>query len=293
MSPLERHCQLLMRVYPAAYREVRGEEIIGTLLEATPPGRSWPRARDVRCLIFGGLRARAAFNRQVTTAANLRVAVLAGVAACLAYGSVATLTFSARAEVSAHNQHATVGWPLILAAVLTLLAVGAAMLTSIRGLVLAAALPAAAFVCYAGPWGPGMTGAVVYRLVLLAALVALAPLAGGSARLSRRWLVPVGVLALLPVLPVVMPLSAPVGYEGPLLALAAISIGWAAIDARPAIAVIVFFLGFYLPIAANLLTLGAFPVVVLPYLGVLTAIGLAAGWLLRRQSAHPGRATRT
>ena len=72
MSTLERHCQLLLRAYPAAYREVRGEEIIGTLLEATPPGRSWPLPRDVRGLIFGGLRARATFNRQLTTAANLR-----------------------------------------------------------------------------------------------------------------------------------------------------------------------------------------------------------------------------
>ncbi|HUA40977.1 MAG TPA: hypothetical protein VMA32_05410 [Streptosporangiaceae bacterium] len=56
MTTLERHCQLLLRVYPAEYRDVRGEEIIGTLLEATPPGRSWPRLRDIWGLIFGGLR---------------------------------------------------------------------------------------------------------------------------------------------------------------------------------------------------------------------------------------------
>jgi hypothetical protein len=30
MSTLERHCQLLLRAYAAAYRDVRGEEIVGT-----------------------------------------------------------------------------------------------------------------------------------------------------------------------------------------------------------------------------------------------------------------------
>ncbi|MGB6453627.1 MAG: hypothetical protein WBH47_03965, partial [Streptosporangiaceae bacterium] len=60
MPVLERHCRLLLRAYPAAYRQDRGEEIIGTLLEATPAGRSWPLHRDIRGLVVGGLRARAA-----------------------------------------------------------------------------------------------------------------------------------------------------------------------------------------------------------------------------------------
>jgi hypothetical protein len=51
MSRLERRCELLLRAYPATYRKARGEEIIGTLLEATPPERSWPLLRDIRGLI--------------------------------------------------------------------------------------------------------------------------------------------------------------------------------------------------------------------------------------------------
>ena len=39
---LERRARWLLRAYPAAYRADRGEEITGTLLEATPPGRDWP-----------------------------------------------------------------------------------------------------------------------------------------------------------------------------------------------------------------------------------------------------------
>lgn len=285
MSTLERHCQLLLRVYPAVYREVRGEEIIGTLLEATPPERSWPRPRDIRGLIFGGLRARAAFNRQFTTAANLRLAVLAGVAAYLAYGAAAFVSLDVLAEVSAdgHIRPAPFGWPTLLAAALTLLTVGLALLTSRRALVLAAALPAAAVVCYAGLWSPG-AGATAFNLALLAALVALV---GGSKRPSRRWFVLVGLLAVLPALPDTI---GPASFGALLLAVSAVSIVWAVIDARPAIAVVVFFLGLYLPIAANALTMGAIPVFVL-YLGVLTVIGVPAVWLLRRQSAHPGRPT--
>ncbi len=79
VTAFERRGRLLLRAYPAAYRRERGEEIISTLLEATPADRTWPRPRDARALIVGGLKARAAQNRHLTTAANLRVAVMVGV----------------------------------------------------------------------------------------------------------------------------------------------------------------------------------------------------------------------
>ena len=58
MTPLERRFRLLLRAYPASYRRERAEEMLGTLLEASPPGRSWPSFRDTRSLIIGGLRVR-------------------------------------------------------------------------------------------------------------------------------------------------------------------------------------------------------------------------------------------
>jgi hypothetical protein len=58
MTPLERRCRLLLRAYPACYRRERVEEMLGTLLEASPPGRRWPSFRDARGLIIGGLRVR-------------------------------------------------------------------------------------------------------------------------------------------------------------------------------------------------------------------------------------------
>ena len=58
MTPLERHCGWLLHAYPAWYRRERAGEMLGTLLEASPPGRSWPSFRDARALAIGSLRVR-------------------------------------------------------------------------------------------------------------------------------------------------------------------------------------------------------------------------------------------
>ena len=58
MTGLERRCRWLLRAYPAWYRRERAGEMLGTLLEASPPGRRWPSFRDARALVIGGLRVR-------------------------------------------------------------------------------------------------------------------------------------------------------------------------------------------------------------------------------------------
>jgi hypothetical protein len=181
-------------------------------------------------------------------------------------------------------------WATVLASALTLLAASLVFLTSRRAVVVAAGLPAIALVGYAGSWRTG-AGGTASHLALLAALVVV--LAGGSKQPSRRWLVLIGLLAVLPVVPYFAPALGLDLFPALLLAAGVISIVWAVIDARPTIAMIVFLLGFYLPMAADELTRGAIPLYVLPYVAVLTGIALPAVWLLRRQSAHPGRPTPT
>jgi hypothetical protein len=58
VTPLERHCRRLLHAYPAWYRRDRAGEMLGTLLESSPPGRRWPSFRDSRALAIGGLRVR-------------------------------------------------------------------------------------------------------------------------------------------------------------------------------------------------------------------------------------------
>ncbi len=135
---LERRSRLLLRAYPAAYRRERGEEIISTLLEATPAERTWPRPRDARALIVGGLKARAAQNRHLTTAANFRNAVMVGISLYLSVWvavylrTVASIRWPAcrRCWPGYHRGDDALAW------------------TAPRRVVLAGAVPAAAAVCY-------------------------------------------------------------------------------------------------------------------------------------------------
>ncbi|MFC7758403.1 hypothetical protein ACFQY4_10730 [Catellatospora bangladeshensis] len=58
MSPLERRYRLLLRCYPRSYRDVREDELLATLLDLAPPGRTRPTVGDVADLVEGGLRTR-------------------------------------------------------------------------------------------------------------------------------------------------------------------------------------------------------------------------------------------
>ncbi|SEG23936.1 hypothetical protein SAMN04489712_10436 [Thermomonospora echinospora] len=62
-SPLERRYEALLRIYPAAFRDRHGADIIGTLMETSTPGRRVPSPRETASLIREGLAARA---RQAT-----------------------------------------------------------------------------------------------------------------------------------------------------------------------------------------------------------------------------------
>jgi hypothetical protein len=84
VSLLVRRTRLLLRFYPKAYRAHRGEEILGTLLETTRPGRGWPPAREVASVIGGGLRARRAANLSQGLGASLRHAGILAAAMIMA-----------------------------------------------------------------------------------------------------------------------------------------------------------------------------------------------------------------
>jgi hypothetical protein len=292
ISTFERHCGLLLRAYPAAYRSERGEEIVGTLLETTPEGSAWPLPRDIRGLVVGGLQARAALNRRNTTAANLRVAVLVGVAAYLAFAVAQDLGQFA-AELGYSRGHALpFNWPLLIVATLIVVTLVLAWLSRRRPIVLAGALPSAAALAVVGPWWPSTFGPVVTALACLAVLIAVA----GRERPDRRWLwlispIVLAGLLMAGVLPGASLEEADVLALYLLATLAVVGIAWLAIDARLAIAIVVFVLAAQLPLSIENLMWGSiFPV--MPLLGICAAVTAVAVWRLRRQSAHPGRPTR-
>jgi hypothetical protein len=80
MTRLERRCRWLLHAYPASYRAERGEEILGTLLENAAPGMAWPTRREARALVLGGVRVRAGQNHRLSTAGNVRLSIMLGLA---------------------------------------------------------------------------------------------------------------------------------------------------------------------------------------------------------------------
>lgn len=75
MTPLERRFGRLLLLYPKAYRDERGAEILATVLESADPGRRWPSPAEVADLGVHALRRRAglcgeqAFGRLLAEAA--------------------------------------------------------------------------------------------------------------------------------------------------------------------------------------------------------------------------------
>ena len=282
MTALERRCRLLLRAYPAAYRRERGDEIIGTLLEATPPERSWPLARDVRALAVGGLRARAALNRRLTTATNLRIAALVGVAGYLAFSAVAYLVVAVHALVGLDVAHQAF-WPALAVSVLVGVAVALSWVSSRRAVLLAAVLVAAVAVSLTGGWGHLNFG---WPVTELACLAALALLAGRAERPGGRWLWPVALVAVLPLVASFLPGAERLVFGRLLVVVAIAGVLWVVIDARPALATATFLLAFWLPSGINSLANGAGIAAGVPLLAIVAAVAALAVWRLHRQSAR-------
>ncbi len=269
---LERRSRLLLRAYPAAYRRDRGEEIIGTLLEATDD-RTWPRLRDSRALVIGGLKARAAENRHLTTAANLRIAVMAGVSFYLVLIAADYLgTWVIDPGPLRYEWRIMALGLLIVAAVLPVwLAPRLVAALSALG----AAVPIYLVARIQAPFWM-----LISLMVSVAAIVLLVP---RSARPPRAWLWLIGSAAVA--------VQASVYYSGgwlvfaPLIALGVVSVAWIAIDARLAIAVTTLVLTFEV-----LRTVPFFnAALLLPFVLVIVAITALPVWLLRRQSAPRAR----
>lgn len=286
MSALERPCRLLLRAYPAEYRQDRGEEIIGTLLEVTPEGRAWPLARDVRSLITGGLRARAALNQQRTTATNLRVAVFSGAASSLVCTAASDASFAVFTFTHRHGAWRLTEWPLLLTGILIVAAVALSWLCGRKAVRLGGTF-AAAVALFLGPAIAGALGwsAFFASLPMLACLAVLALLAGRAERPGGRWFWPAApVVALVPV-SYVAPGVGSLPALGLLEALGLVSLLWIVVDARPAIAMSVFVLALWLALGFVYLSTGGYVTAATPLLLVIAVAPLAA-WQLRRQSAR-------
>jgi len=292
---LERRARTLLRAYPADYRRDRAEEVIGTLLEATPAGHSFPSARDAQALIAGGVRARAARNRRLSTTTNLRLALLLGLSIFLAFN---VNFFLAAWEVG----DGRFGWLAIAAGLLSVAAALAPWLGR-RAVTTAIVFPAAALLAYemlSEMSGERLTPRADTESCLawmLVAMGALAALSGGQGRLPRSWLclpcLPLAGLAGLGLLSFSGEAHMMAGFHLPeyaILLLPAVVACWFVTDARPAFGFVAAALLTFLLWDLDILPLVRIPtwdavLFVLVPLAVGLAIMLPLAWLLHRQAA--------
>jgi hypothetical protein len=247
MSALERRYRRLLRAYPAGYREARGEEILGTLLEVAPADRSWPPPREAGAVIMNGLRARARQNRRLGLAADLRLTALLGVALALC-ANAARLS----GDVIAHGiRPVFFQWPspstywydslaaLAIVAAVTTVWSGRRRVTvaALAAAAAVAALPFAAAV--AGlPWWPGAPIGLDGSF-LLAILAVLAAFSDAPPR-SWLWLIGAEVAySLIVFAPMMLPAVQSFSWDYLPLAIAIVVALWAVTDVRPAIALAV------------------------------------------------------
>jgi hypothetical protein len=268
VTALERRTRPLLRVYPADYRRERGEEMLGTLLATTPEGRAWPRLRDVRALAVGGLRARAAQNRRISTAANLRIAVMAGVSFSLVLIAVGYLATWVIDPGPLRYEWRIMALGLLIVADVLPVWLAPRLVAALSAL--AAAVPIYLLARIEAPFWT-----FISLMVCVAAIVLLMP---HSARPPRAWLWLIGSVAVA----VMAFVDGSAGWLvfAPLIALCVVSVAWIAVDARLAVAVATFVLTFEVVRTAPFFIAG-----LLPFVLVIVAIAALPVWLTRRQSA--------
>jgi len=307
VTGLERRARVLLRAYPPAYRRDRGEEILGTLLEATPPGRSWPPPRDAWSLVRGGLAARAARNRRAGLATSVRQAALLGFALFLSKDAGEQLQ-----EFSFAHSVAAGLIPLLTGCLL--LATVAAGWTGRRALATVTAIAASPVLAWREftfrqdlPFfrlpGQVQTGLMVWLVLGLLSLAGIAVLTRATERPAPAWLGLPGLCLALLVLERFWHYQG--SYHIPhdqlgtvVLAAFVPTACWLATDARPALGLTVFLLvsevlavvngvqasvildespgAFWLAYGTNLESLA--------FAAAVTAAGV---WLLRRQTRVP------
>jgi hypothetical protein len=171
--------------------------MLATLLETTPDGRSWPTTRDTWSLLIGGLRVRAAQNRQLPLHANLRLAGLLAAALWLISAMDGYLVLAIRPlgpnELFIPDQPPLSSALFAVCALAACLAIASAWLWRRRVTVtLALAVVVTAALAYSQARGITTLSfgtSWPFDVHLIGPPLALAALAAGKDRPPRRWLV--------------------------------------------------------------------------------------------------------
>jgi hypothetical protein len=198
---LERRYRRLLRWYPASYRAVNAEEMLGVALAGAAPGRRRPSAGETASLVLGGLRERSralpATARSEAWPAAAAVFTLLG---AVLQAAIFAEEISGAVASAWSGTHQQVSMGHVAGAAVWSVAVLAALLRWRWVTVAAVCLGAAGEAVHFGVLYPGNPAALVtaWWLVTLAVMTALAAVAAavrpGTGR-RPRWLIAVGLLS--------------------------------------------------------------------------------------------------
>ncbi len=287
MSALERRYRRLLRAYPGWYLADRGEEMLGTVLEADTRGRAWPSAREAKTLIMGGLRVRGGQGERLGMAASLRqVGLFAAVLIASTYAAINLATLKGRFGGRGFPfPPGPFTWVGVIIGLLTLIAMTAVWprwrgWPGWRAVARVIALVTAGLWVYQPP-----TREPVEAIGPVLALVLIAILGSGAVRLPRSWFWLAAVLFAGRELSYLTQ-AATVPYFTAFLAVIVGTIAWSVVDARPLAAVAVWYC-----VVIGLQSIQALVQVgLLFYWGlsvpliISIAVSTAAVWRLRRQA---------
>lgn len=290
----EHRYRRLLWLYPKEYREKRGAEIVGTLLEAAESGRARPAHREVAALVVGALRARTGVAALGSPGRLWRSGLRAAVLLLVTHAAAQSLARAGRVVFSdlpgrGLALDSDLGHPIALVAYACALVAFAAGRYP-TGIALAGAGFAAAE--WAASWLPLQVQLVIGEFWPVPLAIALAlPLLRRRPPAARR---PFAWLLAIPLAVVLLPTAFDASLRLQPFTLLAVCLGglvWSLVDARAAIATgalmlgpILTFLGYYLPGWGN----GrAETLALLVTFAVSAAVLLGAGAVLGRRQAAP------
>lgn len=304
VDALARRYRALLACYPRWYREERGAELVGTLLEGARPGQVRPSGREARALILEGLRLRAGTSAHRTPRASLIGGLQVAVLLLITLRVLGDGTELGRGPDGPYVLSGPAWWALAAAVVLSAMALFGLVAAGRFGLAAPAAVVSGVVTTVGYPALVDETGLPMYRHVVsavltLAGVVALALLGRNQGRITAgpvmlAWAIVPPLILVLPSYLGTLGLGDPASFYwfANLLVYVPIYLGalaYAAVDPRPALALAFALTILLVQIVAIVAQLAYLPgdvlVVVSSYLG-LAAVAGVAGWLgLRWQRA--------
>ena len=104
----------LLDYYPRRYREERGAELVGTLLDCAEPGQTRPSRREARALVFEGLRMRAGTGGHRPVRVTLAEGVRLGLLVLLTTTTIEGVTTLGTARGYDDVRPVTAGWSVLV-----------------------------------------------------------------------------------------------------------------------------------------------------------------------------------